>query len=493
VLSHSRGFNVEEVVLQQSYAKNLMPKTPNELLELTIDSIGFEGAAIARHNDVVHFVKGAVAGERVMARVVRKHRRHVEAELIEVIEPSPNRVVPPCQHFGVCGGCHYQHIDQAMHASLKRQHVEDAIHRIAHLPDVAIETTCSSNPTYGYRNKMEFSFGASRWLTREEIDSGKQFNREFALGLHVPGRFDKVRSIHQCALQHNDANAVLSAVHHLAQAREIEAYHQRNHTGFARHLVIRRSTLNGALLVVIITTTPQNKNEQGFVEDVLGLFSQLPEGSSVLHAVNDSWSPVATGVVKEQRGPGHLVEKIADILFEVSPFSFFQTNTYHVESLVHEALQQSHLQQTHIAWDLYCGTGTLSLPAAKRCKQIIGLELSQSSIADAQRNANANGINNAQFAVVDLHVPKALPVLRELPHPECVLVDPPRNGMHGQVVEHLMHVMPNRIVYVSCQPATLARDLQTLSERYDVQRVVPVDMFPQTYHVESVATLVKRS
>lgn len=464
----------------------------NQLIELTIDSLGFEGVAVGRVNEVVHFVKGALPHERVEARITGRKRRFVEAEVVNILEASPKRISAPCQHFGVCGGCTYQHISHTEHAIFKKQHVVDSFERIGHVEIGKMYPTMQCDMPFGYRNKMEFSFGASRWLTREEIDSGEQFDRSFALGLHVPGRYDKVRDIESCMLQAPQANTVLEHVHAFAKRTMISAYHSKSHEGFARHLVIRKSTTTGSLLVVVITTTPKTDQEKQFIELVLGLYNSLPEGSSVLHAINDTWSPVANGTVVAQHGPGTLQETLLDVHYTISPFSFFQTNTHHVPQLIERALQGAELTQDKIAWDLYCGTGTLSLPAAKRSKYVVGAEMVQSSILDAQLNATANGITNVEFHTLDLHVPKALPVLQSFIQPDVILVDPPRNGMHAQVVQHLLDVAAPRIVYVSCNPATQARDCGLLNDAYSIEEVTPVDMFPQTYHVESVAVLTKR-
>lgn len=468
------------------------PMRMNTIVELTIDSIGFEGVAIGRLDGVVHFVTGALPGEVVRARVLRKKQRFVEAELVEVVEPSPERTVPPCPHFGACGGCKWQHLSYQQQIHWKRQHVIDAFERIGHVAVGTVHATKGCQPQFGYRNKMEFSFGGSKWLTNEQIASGETFDMSFALGLHVPKRFDKVLDIDHCLLQSDIGNTVLAATHALAREFGIAAYHQRRHDGFARNLVVRTSASTGAVMCVLITTTPSNKAEQGFVDAWMQQGAMLPPGSTLLHAVNDTWSPVAVGQIVRTEGPGVLEETSHGVTYSISPFSFFQTNTFQLPTLVGTAIDAAGISETDVVWDLYCGTGTLTLPAARQAKHVIGAELAASSIADAEQNAMRNGIGNVTFHALDLHSAKATPVIDTFERPDVILVDPPRAGMHAMLVEHLLRVAAPRIVYVSCNPATQARDCALLAEKYDVTDVTPVDMFPHTFHIESVAVLQRK-
>jgi len=462
-------------------------------MELTIDALGFEGIAVGRIDSHVHFVKGALPGERVRARIVGKKKKHVIAETIEVLEVSPQRSVPPCEHFGVCGGCSWQHLAYEHQVLWKRQHVVDSFERLARIPVDTIDQTLASPTPLGYRNKMEFSFGGSAWLTRQEIDTGNEYIRDFALGLHVPGRFDKVRNIERCLLQSDMAGVVLAHTHACRSANLVPAYHQRAREGFLRHLVIRTSAATGQVMTMLITTTPNTDAELKFVEQWLEVFNSLPAESTCIHAINDTWSPVAIGEIHTCMGPGYIEEVSDGIRYRISPFSFFQTNTVQLPNLVDKAMQGAGITADSVVWDLYCGTGTLTLPAARRAKHVIGAELVESSIADARANADRNGIANVEFHVVDLHHQAALEQLRTFSAPDVVIVDPPRNGMHEQVVKHLLAVGAPRTVYVSCNPATLARDCAILHEAYDVRLVTPVDMFPQTYHVEAVAVLERRA
>lgn len=462
------------------------------MVEVEVDAIGFEGVAIGRVDGVVHFVDGALPGELVRARVKRSKKRFVEAETTEVLRASDHRREPPCPHFGTCGGCKWQHLSYAEQVRWKRQHVIDAFERIGHVDVGTYHETLACDPPYGYRNKMEFSFGGSRWLTAEQIAGGETFDTSFALGLHVPGRFDKVLHIDHCLLQGDPGNTVLAFTHALSERFGITAYHQRRHEGFGRNLVVRTSASTGALMAIMITTTPTTDAEREFIDAWMSHLGDLPPGSSLLHAVNDTWSPVANGTIVRSEGPGVLEETSMGITYRISPFSFFQTNTFQLPRLVGTAIDAARITADDVVWDLYCGTGTLTLPAARRAKHVIGAELVASSILDARANAERNGISNVEFHAVDLHSPKATPVLQALAQPDVILIDPPRAGMHATLVDHVLAARAPRIVYVSCNPSTQARDCALLAELYEVTDVTPVDMFPHTFHVESVAVLRRK-
>lgn len=464
-------------------------RLPVQEIEISVDSIGFEGVSVGRIDNLVHFVAGALPGERVRARVTGKKKKFVQAETIEVLHASASRVEAPCPHFGTCGGCKWQHLAYAEQAIWKRQHVVDAFERLAQIPVGVVHPTLTSPEPYHYRNKMEFSFGGSQWLTREEIETGAEFDTSFALGLHVPGRFDKVRNVRDCLLQSEAGNKILEHTHVCVEQFGITAYHQRFHTGFARHLVIRTSAAMGTVMAILITTTPTEDVHEAFISEWMSIFDTLPSGSSMIHAIADSHSPVAVGDIQTCLGPGYLDEISHGITYRISPFSFFQTNTHHLPALVDAAVKGAMLRETDVVWDLYCGTGTLTLPAARHARHVVGAELSAGSIADAKANAERNGIENVEFFTVDLHHPSALAVLQGLPKPDVIMIDPPRNGMHEQVVQHLLAVGAPRIVYVSCNPATMARDCGILAELYHVESLTPVDMFPQTFHVEAVGVL----
>jgi 23S rRNA (uracil1939-C5)-methyltransferase len=477
-----------------------------EFLDLTIESIGFEGKAIARHEGLVYFVEGAVPGDVVRARVRFKKKRYAEAVMTDIITPSKARRDAACKHFGTCGGCKWQHLDYAEQLRWKQQHVRDAFERLGKIPYGMLHDTLPSPAQYRYRNKMEFSFGDSRWLTAEEIrtanesgESGQTLDKSFALGLHIPGRFDKVLDVEECHLQHPLGDEIVRTVREAAKARHCTVFQTRTHEGFLRNLVLRTSHATGEIMVILVTSPALHESDESllawFADDFVKAF---PAVTTSIHAVTASKGTVAVGEPSIITGSGVFTEEILGVRFQVSPFSFFQTNTQQANTLFRVALDYAGLgeinagERPSVVWDLYCGAGSMTLPAARRAKRVVGIELVESSIADARKNAASNGITNVEFHAEDMQKAVKSRLLERLPAPDVIIVDPPRAGMHPDVVRNLADIAPPVIVYVSCNPTTQARDCALLEERYAVERVQPVDMFPHTYHIESVARLVRK-
>lgn len=469
-------------------------KRTNELVELSIESIGFEGVAIARHEGIVHFVKQAVPGDVILAEVFTKKSSYAEARIKEIITPSPLRVKPICSHFGVCGGCSWQNLPMTEQLSWKRQHVADSFERIGKIPIGELTETLGSPRTLNYRNKMEFSFGASRWLTEVEMNmDDEQSHKNFALGLHIPGRFDKVLDVENCYIAHEISGMMLEEIRNAALDFGASAYNARQHRGFLRNVIIRSSAATGEVMVVVLTSPPTEPADEQMIEWLDTEFPVLfPEFTTIIHAVNNTTSPVAVGTPRIIKGRGYITEKILDVEFRISPFSFFQTNPWQLEQFLGNIITAAELSPEETVWDLYCGTGSITLPAAKLVSKTFGVELSEGSIADARANAERNGISTVQFFAEDLHKPAALGLLQTLPSPDVIIIDPPRAGVHHTLLGHILEVAPPRLVYVSCNPATQARDCAILAEKYDVVKVQPVDMFPHTFHVEAIAQLVRR-
>lgn len=457
---------------------------------LSITSMGNEGVSIARNDDgIVRFIKYGAPGDIVEAEIRSSRKKYAEGILRSVITPSPYRIDPQCSYFGVCGGCSWQHLNYDQQLSWKRQIVEDVCNRIGKFPHPDIAQTLPSPRQFNYRNKMEFSFGSSAWLTDEQIASNEEFTKGFAFGLHIPGRFDKILNVKECHLQHSDANTLLQSIHKKSEDLGLQGYDPRTHLGFLRSLLIRTSLHSGELMAILITQDPITEQDTEFLE----WWKQIREShhfiTSSLHCINTSWSPMAQGEISHSSGPEYITESILGISYTISPFSFFQTNSYQLDPFVSEILNQASIQKDSVVWDLYCGAGTITLPAAKQAKVVYGIELSQSSIANAHHNQELNGIHNVHFHAHDLHIPSALTILETFEHPDIIIIDPPRAGVHGTLLQHMLDISPSRIVYVSCNPSTQARDLAILTEKYDISSIIPVDMFPQTAHVESIATL----
>ncbi|MBS1911030.1 MAG: 23S rRNA (uracil(1939)-C(5))-methyltransferase RlmD [Bacteroidetes bacterium] len=459
-------------------------------IELHAESAAFEGGCVGRYNGMAVFVSGCVPGDTVRALVTKTRKRHAEARTLEVIQPSPWRVVPRCRHFGDCGGCKWQNLAYGEQLRWKRQHVVDSFQRIGGLENVEVRDTIGCAEELFYRNKMEFSFGTQRWLTDAEIASGVEMDRDFALGMHAAGRFDRVLDIQECWLQSELSNRILRATRTFALEHGITIYDTRTHEGLLRNLVVRTSRATNETMVILVTSDDADDAATAYAAMVRSL---LPEVTTLVQGINRKRAQIAFS--EETRvlfGDGMITERVAGNRFTISPFSFFQTNSLQAERLYQEALAAARLGGGQHVWDLYCGAGTITLAAARRAGSALGIELNEGSVMDARRNAVGNDIANARFIAGDLKTiitNRAELIGTDQPSPDVVITDPPRAGMHEDVVRALLELAPARISYVSCNPTTQARDCALLAERYTVEYVQPVDMFPQTYHVETVALL----
>jgi 23S rRNA (uracil1939-C5)-methyltransferase len=463
-------------------------------LELRIESIGFEGKAIARKDGFVYFVDGGVPGDLVVAEVRKQKKSYAEARIVEILESSPARETPRCRYFGTCGGCKWQHLAYAEQCAWKKQNVQDAFERLGKVPYTALHDTLPADSQFYYRNKMEFSFGDSRWLTSDEIARGENINKHFALGLHIPGRYDKVLDVEECFLQSEVSSRIVNAVRKAALERGVSIYQTRTHEGFLRNLVVRNSTASGELMVILVTSPLHEDADKQMIAWFENNFvADFPEISTAIHSVTTSKAAVAGGLTRTVHGSGVITEAILGVHYRVSPFSFFQTNTRQAERLFRVALDYAGDIADKTVWDLYCGTGSITLAAAQKAKFVVGIEIAESSILDARANALANGIANVEFVIEDMQKAVKKQILSRLPAPDVIIVDPPRAGLHADVVANLLEIGAPRIVYVSCNPATQARDCALLAEKYTVEDIQPVDMFPHTYHIESVARLERKS
>jgi 23S rRNA (uracil1939-C5)-methyltransferase len=471
----------------------LKKKTP-KYIELDIESSAFEGVSVARNEGKVYFVKGAVPGDKVIAEIHRSKNKYAECSVKDIIVPSPERIEPECEYFGVCGGCSWQNLNYASQVYWKSIHVKDAFERIGKFKDFELKEIIKSDKIYNFRNKMEFTFGASRWLTLEEIESSDEIeSKHFALGLHLPGRYDKILDLNYCKIQNEYGNEILKNIRTKALELNIDAYSVKSHEGFLRGLIIRHSVTNDDFMIILITNLITNDTEESIIDWIGKEFSEkFSKATTIVHATNVSGNPVDIERYDIIKGNGKLTEKILGVDFYISPSSFFQTNSYQLDSFIGKIIETANLKPDQTIWDLYCGAGSITLPAAKLCKKVIGIELSKQSVIDAHFNSEANGIENVEFYCEDLHSKEIPEMMKKLPFPDTIIIDPPRAGMHTNLVAHLLTVESPNIVYVSCNPATQARDCQLLSEKYEIISIQPVDMFPQTYHIESIALLRKK-
>jgi len=460
-----------------------------ETVETEVTSAAYEGVGVARVNELVVFVRGGVPGDRVLARILRSKKRYAEAVVEQILQPSPQRVEPVCSYFQICGGCTWQNADYELQLQFKRQQVADLFCRIGGLSDVQVNPTLPSPKLYHYRNKMEFTFGSRRWLTREEIADPGPANKEFALGLHVPQRFDKVLDIERCHLATLVTSEIVNHVRRVAQGNDWAPYDTIKHEGFLKNLVIRVSEFSQQVLVNLVTTERHTSRMEFLARE---LVSRFPQVTTVVNSVNASRSPVATGEEEIYYGSGSLVEKIGPVAYTLEASTFFQPNTLQAERLYGVVRDFARLSGRETLLDLYCGIGGITLFLADQVAQAIGVENQARSVELARQNAAANSTENCEFLESDAAAYMRETAGRSSPPPDVVTIDPPRVGMHPDLVESLLRLGPRRIVYVSCNPATQARDLEVLTGQYAVEKIQPVDMFPHTYHIENVVALERR-
>ena len=458
-----------------------------ETLELEIEDLAYGGKGVAKKNGFVIFVDGAIPDQRVRAVITRRKKAYAEARVLEVLRKSPWEVEPRCKHFGSCGGCRLQNLAYEKQLEVKRQQVVDALQRIGGLKGIPVESTLPSPDQYFYRNKMEFSFSDRPW--REQGDEDVP---DFALGLHRRGRFDKVLNLDECWLQAPETATVLKEVREFAFASGLPPYSNTSHEGFWRFLVLRRGVNTGQWMVNVVTTEERPDLLEPLTGQLQGI---LPGLRSFVNNVNTGRGGVAFGESEALVwGERTIEEKLGDYTFEISANSFFQTNTKQAERLYNTVLEFANFTGDEMVYDLYSGTGSIAIYLSGHVRRVLGVESVDDAVADAWRNAERNHITNCYFIAGDLREvfrdTKAF--LKKNEDPDVIVLDPPRDGVHPKVLPKLASLGAERIVYVSCNPTTQARDLAMLAPRYRVVKVRPVDMFPQTSHIEAVALLVKK-
>jgi 23S rRNA (uracil1939-C5)-methyltransferase len=448
------------------------PVAKDQELELTIDSLAYGGNGVARLNGFVVFVRRGLPGDRVRARVTKVQRRHAEALATEVLSPGPARVEAPCAHYPACGGCRFQDLSYAVQVESKAGQVADALRRIGGISEPPLEAIVPADDVFHYRNKLEYSF--------TQLEDGP------TLGFHKAGRWDEVLEIEKCWLTTDLGNAIRNAVREWARADRLVAYDQEEHSGYLRHLVVREGRNTGQVLVQLVTGPGEKFDTGGFV-DTLRTF---PEVRSIHWSVNETPAEVTNLPTQLLWGDEAIEEELCGLRFRVRPNAFLQTNTAMAEHLYELAREFAALQGEETVYDLYCGIGTIGLVLARDALTVWGIDVSEESIACALENAELNGIGNAAFFAGN--VGQSIEELHERSgDPDVVVVDPPRAGLAGKALQRLGEIGTPRIVYVSCNPTTLAGDLKRLSDDYGytLRRAKPVDMFPHTPHVETVALL----
>jgi 23S rRNA (uracil1939-C5)-methyltransferase len=455
------------------------------IVETDVTALAFGGKGIARIEGMAVFVAQAVPGDRVRIEITRRKKNYAEARVLEILQASPDRVAPPCGHAGSCGGCAWQFLRYDRQIEYKRRHVAESLEHIAGLHGVPVHPTIASPLIWGYRNKMEFTCSNRRWLLAHELDD-PAVDRSFALGLHVPGTFDKVLDTEACLLHPPLGNRILAEVRDFIRSSGRPVYGLRSHEGFWRFVALRNSAAYGRWMVNLVTAFED--------ADVISLLAErlrqrFPEIDSVVNNVTARQAGIAVGEFERLvAGQPFIRDRIGRFEFEISANSFFQTNTLAAERLYETVADYAGLTGDEAVLDLYSGTGTIPIFISGRCREVVGIEIVAGAVADARKNCSLNGVGNCRFIQADIRDGLAQVELR----PDVAIIDPPRVGMAEEVVAQVLRMAPARLVYVSCNPATLARDLRLLDAGYEVKEVQPCDMFPHTFHVEAVARLERR-
>ncbi|KAF1857199.1 hypothetical protein Lal_00015389 [Lupinus albus] len=447
------------------FCKIMSKKKKNIILEnIKLLSAGAKGVAVGKTDEgKTVLVSGAVPGDLVNARVKKAKSKYYEAEAVEILEKSPYRVEPKCIHFGVCGGCKWQNLSYQKQLDFKQEEVYNNIKRIGGIEDFETLPILGSAEEYFYRNKMEFSFSNARWLTQYEISSEENFGNRDALGFHIPGMWSKILDLQECYLQESPSNDLRLAVKKYAVEHNLDFYDVRNQDGFLRTLMLR-----------------QNSKGEWMVKTLV--YAINPKGNDSIYDLD----------IQNYYGEGFLMEEMDGLQFKIGPKSFFQTNYKQALELYRKTIEFAEISENDVVYDLYTGTGTIAQYIAKKAKYVIGIESVQEAIDAAIEHAKLNGLENCEFHCGDMKDVFTEEFLANHPKADVLITDPPRDGMHQKVVEQILKLSPPKIVYVSCNSATQARDLALMKEHYNVVKILPVDMFPQTHHVENIALLVKK-
>lgn len=466
-------------------------KIKNKILNnIKIEALAAEGTCIAKYEGQVIFVTQVAPGDICDLRITKKKKSFLHAVPVKFHEYSTLREEPFCQHYGTCGGCKWQHLNYEAQLDSKKQVVIDSFERIGKVSFGKLNPIIGSEKTRFYRNKLEYTFSDSRWLTKEEIDSGNEFNRN-ALGFHIPGRFDKILDIEKCHLQEDPSNKIRLAVKDYALENNISFFNLVKQTGYLRNLIIRTASTGQVMVIVQVTA-----DQPDIIEGLVGLISSFEEVSSVNYVINnkgnDTYHDLDIICVKGRpyiEESMNQPEKGEPLTFQVGPKSFYQTNSAQAEILYKRAWELAKIEKDENVYDLYTGTGTIANYVANSAKKVVGVEYVEAAIEDAKINSEINNIKNTSFYAGDMKDLLTPNFISKNGSPDVIITDPPRAGMHPDVCEVLLNSGAKRIVYISCNPATQARDVAILDAKYTVSEIQPVDMFPHTHHVENIVLL----
>jgi 23S rRNA (uracil1939-C5)-methyltransferase len=456
---------------------------------ITINDIGAEGKSLARINDLVVFTTHAIPGDVVDLQVTKKRKRYLEARIVRFHQYSDKRKEPFCIHFGLCGGCKWQNLGYEDQLDFKQKQVEDQLRRIGHIDLPPVMPVLGSAKTILYRNKLEFTFSNNRWLTDAEITSAEEIQNRNALGFHIPGLFDKVFPVKKCWLQPEPSNAVRDFIYDYAIRHHLEFFDLKRQEGFLRTLIIRTASTGEVMVILTFYREDTEKRE----ELLRALASHFPSISSLMYVINGKGNDTITDQeVILFSGNDHIWEEMEGLRFKIGPKSFYQTNPDQACQLYKTVRDFAGLQGHEVVYDLYTGTGTIANFVAGKCQKVVGIEYIPEAIEDAHINSEINNIGNTVFYAGDIKNILNPEFIRQHGQPDVIITDPPRSGMHEDVVKAILEASPGKIVYVSCNPATQARDLSQMNEYYRVEKVQPVDMFPHTHHIENVVLLTRK-
>lgn len=461
-----------------------------EIVEnIAISDAGSEGNAMARFDNYVIFAEGGVPGDVADVMIYRKKKNYAEGKVVNIITPSPDRLTPFCSHFGTCGGCKWQHMTYEKQLFFKQKQVQDVLERVGKIELPEVVSIKGSAQTKYYRNKLEYTFSNKAWLTKEDLESGASLYQP-ALGFHVPSRFDKILDIKECFLQDDLSNKIRLAVKHHAVENKLEFFDPKTQEGYLRNLIIR-STSTGEWMVVMVFKTDDQETRESLMNHLKNTFPQI---TSLQYIINGKRNDTIYDLnVELFNGKKWIEEKMENLTFRISAKSFYQTNSLQAYELYKIVRSYAGLSGVENVYDLYTGTGTIASFIAGNAKHVTGIDNVEDAIKDARENAKFNGISNVTFKAGDIKDTFNAEFIGKHGYPDVIITDPPRSGMHEDVVKAIVANSPEKVVYVSCNPSSQARDLQILDAAYSVESYQPVDMFPHTNHVENVMLLKKRS
>ncbi len=451
-------------------------------IKLEISDLAFGGQGLSRINDLIVFVKNAIPNQTVLAKITKVKKNYIEAYKLDVLQKSKDEVDAKCEHFKYCGGCTIQQLDYKKQLYHKQIQVLEIMQKIGSIKNPKMNTIIPCDKIFHYRNKMEFTFSGNPWYIEDETYD------DVIIGLHVPKRFDKILNINQCHINDDVFNKIISICKNISNKNKLIPYDVVQHTGFLRYLVIRLGAHTNEVMINFVTAGSEPKIMQPFVD---ALLDKIPNITSIVNTINNKKNNTATGNTELLYGKEFITEKIGEYIFKVSANSFFQTNSYQVEPLYNYIKKIAKLKKSDIVYDLYCGTGTIGIYLSKYVKKIYGIEIVEDAIEDAKYNADMNNVDNIEFYCGDLKDIFTDESIEKLDKPDVVILDPPRPGLHPKTLKDLIEISPKKIIYVSCNPSTLARDVEILNtSNYSVKDIQPIDMFPHTPHIECIVSLI---